>query len=238
MENRFLRNRDLIPQENLDKLLVIGLGGIGSAIVLAATIMGFKEIFGYDNDLIEEHNFATTLYPMWDTTNDKKEIVINKKKADLAKNLFNQYADNQKSKFKYSTWQPGDLTLPKMIVCTDNMESRLYAFEEWVKLENRELFIDLRMGATTIEIVTIIKNNSEFYKTTWKASHEIEDAPCTMKHTIYTGMIAASYGLSQIQKILVGNFFYPYIKLDLASDMIKTKGGLIKPPDESQQQKE
>jgi len=33
LENRFLRNKDLIPQNKLDEIMVIGLGGIGSNVI-------------------------------------------------------------------------------------------------------------------------------------------------------------------------------------------------------------
>ena len=63
MQQKFLRNKDLIPQDKLDDITVVGLGGIGSGVVMLLATMGFKFIRGYDNDIMQEHNFSTTLYP-------------------------------------------------------------------------------------------------------------------------------------------------------------------------------
>ncbi len=32
MQQKFLRNKDLIPQDKLDDITVVGLGGIGSGV--------------------------------------------------------------------------------------------------------------------------------------------------------------------------------------------------------------
>ena len=42
--NRFLRNKDLIDQAKLNSATVIGAGGIGSALIQGASIMGFKKL--------------------------------------------------------------------------------------------------------------------------------------------------------------------------------------------------
>ena len=63
MADRYLRNKDLIDQSRLDKITVIGAGGIGSALLQNAAIMGFKEITVWDPDMLEEHNLSTTSWP-------------------------------------------------------------------------------------------------------------------------------------------------------------------------------
>ena len=42
---RFLRNKDLIDQRQLDTVAVVGAGGIGSAVIQLLAIMGFKDIY-------------------------------------------------------------------------------------------------------------------------------------------------------------------------------------------------
>ena len=60
---RFLRNSTLINQSYLDELTIIGAGGVGSALVMNAAIMGFKCIHIWDFDMLENHNLSTTTYP-------------------------------------------------------------------------------------------------------------------------------------------------------------------------------
>ena len=63
MATRYLRNKDLIDQSRLDKITVIGAGGIGSALLQNAAIMGFGKITVWDPDTLEEHNLSTTSWP-------------------------------------------------------------------------------------------------------------------------------------------------------------------------------
>ena len=55
LDTRYLRNKDIIDQSQLQSVTVIGSGGIGSAIVQSLAIMGFKEIILYDNDTYNVH---------------------------------------------------------------------------------------------------------------------------------------------------------------------------------------
>ena len=71
LDTRYLRNKDIIDQSQLQSVTVIGCGGIGSAIVQSLAIMGFKEIILYDNDTVEPHNLSTGFF---------KESSLNMKK--------------------------------------------------------------------------------------------------------------------------------------------------------------
>ena len=62
MASRYMRNMDLIHQSKLNKISIIGAGGIGSALIRAAAIMGFREFDIWDDDILEEHNLSTTAY--------------------------------------------------------------------------------------------------------------------------------------------------------------------------------
>ena len=53
----------MIDQNKLDELTIIGVGGVGSSLVINAAIMGFKKIHVWDFDDLEEHNLSTTMYP-------------------------------------------------------------------------------------------------------------------------------------------------------------------------------
>ena len=53
--DRYLRNSTLINQSYLDELTIIGAGGVGSALVMNAAIMGFKRIHIWDFDTLENH---------------------------------------------------------------------------------------------------------------------------------------------------------------------------------------
>ena len=81
--NRFLRNKDLIPQSKLDHIGLVGLGGIGSQLVPLLSIMGWKKMTGWDHDVLEEHNLSTTMFP---------QGALGKSKAEVAENIANLYS--------------------------------------------------------------------------------------------------------------------------------------------------
>jgi len=219
--NRFLRNKDLIPQEKLDVIELIGLGGIGSSIISLLTLMGFKTIKIWDYDKLEEHNLSTSVYP---------EQYLGQHKTDAAEQtakLFNSDVNiiPMTGKFKY-----GQPIASKVIVCPDNMDARIDAYEQWKMSwgnsqavshkDNDAFFIDCRMDALAMELVTVNVNNDN-YMDHFKNDEEIEDAPCTMKHTIFTSSIIAGHAVGQVFNLLVKNPWYDYIWIGLLPFQVK-----------------
>jgi len=211
---RFLRNKDLIPQSKLDHVGLVGLGGIGSQLVPLLSIMGWKKITGWDHDTLEEHNLSTTMFP---------QGALGKSKAEVAENVSNMYSVKPgNNAFFQEYYDEASPTLPKMITCLDNMEGRLVAYNKWLEQSNRQFFIDLRMGAMAMEIITATKDNDE-YLDSWLPSHQISEEPCTMKHTIFTSSIVAGWGLNNLFCMLTGKPWYGYIWHGLVPFQMKTE---------------
>ena len=212
-DTRFLRNKDLIPQKKLTKIGIVGLGGIGSQLVPLLSIMGFDSIHGWDFDTLEEHNLSTTMYP---------QGALGKTKAEVAGNIAKLYAAKpDKMHFHNEYYDESSATMPNMIVCTDDMESRLVAYNKWLEQDNRKLFLDLRMGAMAMEIVTTTKEQDS-YLDTWVPTHTVTQEPCTMKHTIFTASIVGGLGVDQVFNVLAGAPYYQYIWCGLMPLKIRT----------------
>ena len=216
--NRFLRNKDLIPQSKLDHIGLVGLGGIGSQLVPLLSIMGWKKMTGWDHDVLEEHNLSTTMFP---------QGALGKSKAEVAENIANLYSVKPgNNKFFKEYYDEASPTLPKMITCLDNMEGRLVAYNKWLELGNRVFFIDLRMGAMAMEIITATKDNDN-YLDTWLPSHEISEEPCTMKHTIFTASIVGGFGVDQVFNVVAKRPYYSYIWIGLMPLEMRTENLII-----------
>ena len=215
---RFLRNKDLIPQSKLNHLGLVGLGGIGSQLVPLLSIMGWKKITGWDHDILEEHNLSTTMYP---------QRALGKSKAEVAENVSNLYSVKPgNNRFFEEYYDETSPTLPKMITCLDNMEGRLVAYNKWLEQSNRQFFIDLRMGAMAMEIITATKENDK-YLDTWLPSHEISEEPCTMKHTIFTASIVGGFGVDQVFNVVAKRPYYSYIWIGLMPLEMRTENLII-----------
>ena len=198
--NRYLRNKDLIDQSKLKNVTVIGAGGIGSALLQNATIMGFSPITVWDDDTLEEHNLSTTLWP---------QEYIGKSKVEAAFKTCSQLNDVNliPRDVKWRTTYP---LSRKVFLTPDNMEVRKAVYEQWVKLPDREFLIDMRMGALGLEVITVTRE-SDYFMESWQSSSSIPDESCTAKHTIFCGSLAASFGLSQAFNVLQNRPYYAYI---------------------------
>lgn len=207
---KHLRNKDLIPQDKLDDVTVVGLGGIGSGVVMLLATMGFKYIRGYDNDLMQEHNFGTTLYPesWYQSDNDGDNS-----KATMAETIIKHYGGNdvESSMINEKFDGYGQVLSPKTIVCTDDMNSRKLVYESWLEREDRQVFIDLRMDALTMSCITTTKNSDKYMDYWFPPGASGEEAPCTMKHTIFCANLIAGIGVNQLFNYLTGRPFYSYI---------------------------
>lgn len=196
---RFLRNKDLIDQKLLDEVMVIGLGGIGSALVYPLSIMGFRSIIGFDDDVLEEHNLSTTMY---------QGSALGRPKAEAARDVIRAFGtDETRPDMMARKFEKGMRASPKTIVCTDNMLSRKIVYEEWRRLDSRQAFVDIRMGALSVVVVTMTKDN-DTYMDYWQDDKSITDDPCTMKHTIFTAEIAAGLGVNQLFSAISNRLYH------------------------------
>lgn len=202
--NRFLRNKDLIDQAKLNSATVIGAGGIGSALIQGASIMGFKKLKVWDADILEEHNLSTTTFP---------DEYLGTSKAEAA--MF--FASKFRGKVKpYKIfWDDGYPLENKVFIGPDNMGIRKKIYNSWKQNPEREFLIDMRMGSLSLEIITVTKD-ADFYEESWLEDGKIPDEVCTMKHTIFAGSIAANLGLSQAFNVLNNRAFYSYIWMSLS----------------------
>ena len=219
LENRFLRNKDLIKQELLDEITVIGLGGIGSTVVTLLSIMGFDKIIGWDDDKLEVHNLSSTTYPLYYTGGSKVAAA-----KDTAEAFSGKETNFQANEERWDDYKPlGN----KVITCLDNMDTRMEVYEKWINNPDREFLIDLRMDALSMEMITSTQNNDEYDKY-WVSDAEIEPAPCTMKHTIFASSIIGGLGVNQVFNCVGNRPYYLYIWTGLLPLNLR-KENLVKP---------
>tara|TARA_X000001388_G_C2219091_1_gene118509 strand:+ start:354 stop:1130 length:777 start_codon:yes stop_codon:yes gene_type:complete len=203
---RYLRNKDLINQSLLGEVTIIGAGGIASALVIILAQMGFKKFHIWDDDKLEEHNISTTAYP---------ENYVGRIKVKCAENMILWHQKGAKIHTYFKKWEPGSYLSDIVLLTPDNMETRLDVHMDWKRNKNRKALIDMRMGALTMEVISVDKDNDIFGKT-WKPSNKISDEACTAKHTIFTANVVAGLGASQLFNVLHNRSYWQYIRQSLA----------------------
>jgi len=203
---RYLRNKDLINQSLLNEVTIIGAGGIASALVTILAQMGFKKFHIWDDDKLEEHNLSTTAYP---------EAFLGFKKVECAANAIYAHQKDADITQYVKRWEPGCHLSDIVLLTPDNMETRLDVHMDWKRNTNRKALIDMRMGALTMEVISVDKDNDIFGKT-WQPSNKISDEACTAKHTIFTANVVAGLGASQLFNVLHNRSYWQYIRQSLA----------------------
>ena len=151
--------------------------------------------------MLEEHNLSTTSCP---------EKYLNQHKIYAAEKTCKLLNKNVTMKTRDVFWQTGHTLENKVFLTPDNMECRKYVYEQWKQNPDREFLIDMRMGALGFEIITVTREN-DYFMDSYVPSSSIPDDPCTAKHTIFCGSLAASYGLAQAFNVLQNRLYYAYI---------------------------
>jgi hypothetical protein len=81
------------------------------------------------------------------------------------------------------------------------------------------------MDALAFEIVTMTKRDAPVdYYEHWTSSANIEDAPCTMKHTIFTANLVAGMMVNQVFCLSGNRGYHQYIWMDLLTNNIRKEG--------------
>jgi len=221
--SRYLRNSTLIKQSYLDELTIIGAGGVGSALVMNAAIMGFKRIHVWDFDNLEPHNLSTTTYP---------EEYLGLPKVEAAKNQAELYNKSVKIFTHNEEWVSGKYLSPIVMMAPDNMEVRYSVYLDWYH-NNTGVLIDMRMGALTMEVISVMPEHNN-YVDTWKPSNSIRDEECTAKHTIFTASIVSGIGLAQAFNCLHHMQYWQYIWMSLSPFSFKKEGLILNKKGEKQ----
>lgn len=198
------------------RIILAGLGGIGSWTALQLSRMTPEALFMYDDDRVETANMSGQIYGFSD---------IGKYKVNAMAHILNEratahnlYALNE----KFTSFTPaGDI----MICGFDNMMARRTFFNSWfthVRKESTDkskcLYIDGRLSLDTLQILCIQGTddyNINRYRNEFLFSDEEADPTvCSMKQTTYLASMIGSLIVNLFTNF-VANRLDPVIPYDL-----------------------
>lgn len=199
------------------RVIIAGIGGIGSNVAFQLARMAPANITLYDEDIVERVNMAGQLY----STND-----IGQRKVDAIASMISAYTLAKQinavpSKFTDST-EAGDI----MICGFDNMAARKTFYNSWkshvqtLTPDSRAkcLFLDGRLSIDTLQIfciqgddkVNMDRYETEFLFSDFQAEHTI----CSMKQTTYLACMIGSLMVNLFTNF-IANSLNPVIPYDL-----------------------
>ena len=199
------------------RVIIAGIGGIGSNVAFQLARMAPANITLYDEDIVERVNMAGQLY----STND-----IGQRKVDAIASMISAYTLAKQvnavpSKFTDNT-EAGDI----MICGFDNMAARKTFYNSWKRhiqtltpdSRAKCLFLDGRLSIDTLQIFCIQGNDkvsmdryeTEFLFSDFQAEHTV----CSMKQTTYLACMIGSLMVNLFTNF-IANSLNPIIPYDL-----------------------
>lgn len=175
------------------RVVLAGLGGIGSYIGFLLSRLQVGSLWLYDPDTVESVNISGQMYPTTSIGETKVSALVN-----LMRDFSGFYSYRANSQ-RYTEDSPAG---PIMICGFDNMEARKVFFDSWlgyvITTSNPEkcLFIDGRLAAEEFQILSIQGNDERAikeYKEKWLFSDsEAEATICSYKQTTFMANMIAS----------------------------------------------
>jgi molybdopterin/thiamine biosynthesis adenylyltransferase len=175
-----------------EKILLVGVGGIGSNTLysMVKTIPAKYHIL--DNDLVEERNIGTQFFFPKDKGKSKVFAV-----KDSLMGLGVIYPVKQPYIIEY---------YPITVTGLDNMETRKKVFNVWKNRDNRELFIDGRLRANYYEIYVVTPGKEEEYEKTLFEDKDVDEGPCTFKQTAYFAVLIGARITQVVVNYLINKY--------------------------------
>lgn len=199
------------------KIIVAGIGGIGTNCVFQLARMKPARLVMYDDDRVEMLNMAGQLYSM-DDIGLTKVAAMNGMIRKYT-NMENIYAINEKFT---STSEAGDI----MMCGFDNMKARKIFYQAWEKhvlslpegQRSKCLFLDGRLSMDTIQILAVTgddrANQNRYWNEFLFSDMEAEETVCSMKQTTYLACMIGSL-MVNIFTNFIANTINPIIPYDV-----------------------
>lgn len=199
------------------KIILAGVGGIGSWAALQIARMHPTSLFLYDPDIVETVNMSGQLYSSDD---------VGRYKVDAIASMIDNYTSMQsvyaiRERFNNLS-EAGDI----MICGFDNMEARRTFFNAWElhvlskPEEGRKncVFIDGRLSVDTLQVFCITGDdslNQQRYEDKFLFSDsEADNTVCSMKQTTYLACMIGSVIVNLFTNFIAG-LLDPIIPYDL-----------------------
>ena len=181
---------------------VIGVGGIGTNLVLQLVKLGLRTTLHlWDPDYIEGHNIPTQLFYRVDQ--------VGKPKVDIAAQFLTEFADPSLRIVTHQEKVTPDTVLEGVVLSgVDNMAAR---HDIWKAVEDNPfvpLYVDGRIGGEQYMLVAFNPFETvavQYYLDNWMFDDaEASTLPCTGRTNIHTSMVLGGHMVAQVSRLYRG----------------------------------
>ena len=218
MDERYSRQKDLVPEEKLSDcdITVIGVGAIGRQVALQLSAMGAKQLKLIDHDQVEVSNLASQGY--YEADMGVSKVIAT---GNICSFINGELDIRQISTRFRRSEEIGNV----VFCCVDKIETRKMI---WETIGHKvDFFVDGRMSGEVIRVIAASSDNQasiDHYPHSLFAAEEAHAGQCTAKSTIYSANIAAGRMVHRFAMWLRGFPFENDIVVNLLTDEIMIKG--------------
>jgi len=208
MGDRFNRQADTAPIDDLLGVTLVGAGHLGSRIVESLTETGFGQkspIIVYEPDSVEEHNVPASWFTM-------DQIGMNKGEAVAANAANFSGAELTIIPRKFDK-QP--VATPILIMSVDSLAKRKAIYDA-IKGKDKpypEYIIDVRSGWATIMLFAFHRGDAhKFFLPSME--REVRELPCSAKSVAFNALVGAGWVAAVARNMSMGKPFPHELSLD------------------------
>jgi adenylyltransferase/sulfurtransferase len=206
----YSRQSGAVTAGNLDiGVTVVGVGGIGSPVVLALAKMGVPKISVYDDDVVEDHNLPNQIYRIQD---------LGRPKVEAIKSICSEFSDTEivANACKFSGANIKGILLSGV----DTMLSRKNIWDRVRLNPDIMWYIDGRMGFEVCRIYTVRpcdRDDIRFYEKTLYSDSDAQELPCTARAIIYNVFVVSGLMANQVKRCVCAQPRSREVIFDLAT---------------------
>ena len=220
MENKYIRQQELVDQEKLAGLhvTVIGCGAVGSFTALSLCKMGVKRLTLIDPDTVSVENLPNQFF---------RECDLGKKKVAGCVEMLQQFDSEIQVNTLARPFIKQKLDSDVVISSVDSMDVRKRIWNSVVSHRKVKLLIDPRMVAQIIQVYTASPGDPSSLKayeaTLIDEANALQDR-CTARSIIYGVLPVAALVCRQLAAFANSDWIEPAITLDLKTLTILKNG--------------
>jgi len=211
MDERYIRQQELVNQEKLGNLhvTIIGCGAVGSFTALSLCKMGIGQLTLIDHDRVSVENLPNQFY----CEND-----LGKKKVDACSELIRQFDRQIPMVTLARPFIKQKLESDIVISAVDSMDIRKRIWSSVVTHRKVKLLIDPRMASHVTQVYSVkpgAPNGSKAYEATLVDESETLEERCTARSIIYSVLPLAGLVCRQVAAFANDDWIEPALTLDL-----------------------
>lgn len=194
LNDRDIRQRDVIPPERLAhyRATVIGVGSIGRNVASQLASIGIDSLHLVDPDVVAVENLACQGFDQDD---------LGRAKVEATADRCHRVNPRMEILTEENRFRRSGAFGNAIFCCVDSIETRRFVWEN--AGEHAEIFLDGRMTAEIIRVVTVSDaHGRDHYPRTLFAPDRAYRGSCTNKSTIFAASIAAGLMVSNFSKFL------------------------------------